>query len=205
MMQLVKLLFDIFFTLFGWITSYYSIFSLKNLPEFWKGILITVAALMCFIYGVVHVIEYYRQNRFIFNNQEDANNYLSKWIGKNTGHVVIYTNDMSWADTDKLRGILQEKAENKNLTMCLRRTTTMTEALHQKGAELFIHDKMPELKARFIIVDYKGNNPKVSAYTTDDQRRYINKQYDTQHDPLVREVFMDLAKLATQNATTVKP
>lgn len=201
-MQFAKLVLDIFFTLFGWITSFCSVLAFDNLSDFLKGILVALATLLCGVYGFIHIREYHLQNRFVFSNQDDANKYLADWIGNNTGHVIIYTNDMSWADSDKLRDILKCKAEDRNLTMCLRRTTDMAETLRTKGAELFILDGTPELKARFIIVDAKSNNAKVSVYTTDGQRRYVNKQYDTEHDPLVREVFLDLAKLATKKTTT---
>jgi hypothetical protein len=202
-LQLIKLLFDLLFTLFGWITSFSSISGISELDDVWKGVLFTVAAIFCVIYGAIHIYEYWFQNRTTFKTQIKANEYLAKWIGTNTGHVLVYTNDISWASSGKLRKTLIRKARSGNLTLCLRRFSEEALALVQEGAKLFLLNGEPKLKARFIIVDYESDNPKVSIYTKDGRRHYVNQQYDGEQNPVVREVFIDLAKLATKGTAAL--
>lgn len=204
MLQFAKLLFDLLFTLFGWVTALFSTTVFETGGDFWKGVIYAVAAIFCMVYGYIHVYEYCAQNRFIFRTQKKANKYLAKWIGTNTGHVLVYTNDMSWAGTGDLRDELVEKAKKGNLTLCLRKQSAEAEELINAGAELFLLKGEADLYARFIIVDYKSDNPKVSVYTTDRNRRYVNQQYDNENNPLVRRVFLDLAKFATQKSAPEK-
>lgn len=203
MLQFAKLLFDLLFTLFGWVTSFSSISGIDTLGDIWKGALYTVAAIFCVAYAAIHIYEYWSKNRTTFKTQEKANAYLAKWIGTNTGHVLVYTNDISWADEGKLRDTLIRKARSGNLTLCLRRRSEEAQSLVQAGARLFLLDGEPRLKARFIIVDYESDNPKVSVYTKDGHRRYVNQQFDGEQNPVIREVFVDLANLATKD--TVAP
>lgn len=196
-LQLAKLLFDLLFTLFGWVTALFSLEGLKEGNGFWKGAISAVAAIFCIVYLCIHVREYYVQNRHIYKTKEKANKYLAEWIGTNTGHVLVYTNDMTWAGKGVLRDELLEKAKKGNLTLCLRKRSEEAEELIKAGAELFLLKGEGDLYARFIIVDYKSDNPKVSVYTTDSSRRYVNQQYDNENNPLVRRVFLDLAKFAT--------
>lgn len=203
-LQLTKLLFDLLFTLSGWVISFITLSSFESLGSFWKGFFVAIAAIFCGIYGYIHIYEYYSQNRTTFNTQDKANEYLADWIGKNTGHVLVYTNDISWAGAGELRDKLTAKAKSSNLTLCLRRCSEEAKALQKEGAELFLLDGEADLYARFIIVDYKSDNPKISIYTTDHNRCYVNQQYDNLHNPVVRRVFLDLAKLATKNISPEK-
>lgn len=202
MLELLKLIFELAFAIVGWISSLFSIVKLNCFPEIIQGIIITVVAVLSILYIRLQLSDFKNRKkaRHILETEQEANAYLKQWIGTNSGHVFIYTNDMSWAENPELMKLLKKKARASNLTICLRKSTQEAQTLQEAGAKLYILSNHDEVHSRFIIVNYNDPNPRVSVYKRDDHEGFINEQYDTQSNPAVVTVFMDLAKLSVSTA-----
>ena len=83
----------------------------------------------------------------------DIRGYLFRWI-KDGGRVVIWTRDMSWAEDQKMRAMLEQKAIARELIVCLPQNTELSDSLKKAGAEINEYRTSDAFSSRFTIVNY---------------------------------------------------
>lgn len=99
------------------------------------------------------------------------NRFMYDWISQR-GHVVIFSNDMSWVSEDvhirlrerllnhigrrrvlSIRDLLLDKARKKELTLCIPRDIDLSNQLRSAGARVATYERLHVIpSARFTIV-----------------------------------------------------
>lgn len=197
-MKLAKLLFNILFTVVGWISSMLSLYNLDTLEPTNQMLLIFVIGILCIAYIILQIHSFYKTglNSSVHKTKEEVNKYLLDWLNKG-GRTVIFTRDLTWADESiEIRKKLEEKARAGALTICLYRNTSTTDYLKGLGAEIYIHNLTEnQLKSRFTIIDYGKNNPKITVGTRNNAGLFVNERYDMQTNPNACNAFIELFEL----------
>lgn len=133
----------------------------------WAGFLAIVAALLALISIWLEVSSDRRahKSRKTYSKEDAAGikAYMRNWIG-GSGQAVIWTRDLSWADDDKTKNLLKDKARNGNLTVCMPKMTDLGQALKDAGANVWIYGR-PSFKtpaSRFTIAHYGNGGSQVA-------------------------------------------
>jgi hypothetical protein len=120
--------------------------------SWWAIVLLTVGSLL--LVGAV-VLELQAESNihlYKIEDQQGIRNYMFTWI-RNGGRVAIWTRDMSWVD-DQMRQLLNTKAENGELIICLPR---------HRGAEVVAYGRLDSPSSRFTIIDYNRSGSRVAV------------------------------------------
>jgi hypothetical protein len=120
--------------------------------SWWAIVLLTVGSLL--LVGAV-VLELQAESNihlYKIEDQQGIRNYMFNWI-RNGGRVAIWTRDMSWVD-DQMRQLLNTKAENGELIICLPR---------HRGAEVVAYGRLESPSSRFTIIDYNWSGSRVAV------------------------------------------
>lgn len=204
-MKWVKLIFNILFSLIGWIASISPIYKMDELKQESRIAIIFIIAVFSLVYVGVQVHSFYKSNynSSIHNSKDKVNKYLLNWLNKGS-RVVIFTRDLTWADeSDDILSTLERKARNKELTICLYRKTDITNRLSDLGAEIFVHNlSESQLKSRFTIIDYGKNNPKITVGTRNSSGQFVNERYDMKTNPNACNAFIELFELVKSRNIT---
>lgn len=190
-----NLIYNIIFTILGWLATIISIFSLEIFSPY-ICITITVAAVIFLIIYIILQIKKYKSefvNSVYHNSKEEVNKYLLDWLNSG-GRTVIFTRDLTWADESiDIKNILQSKARKNELTICLYQNTQTTIELQKIGAKIYVHN-LPDnqLKSRFTIVDYGTNNPKITVGLRLRDGKFLNERYDMNNNPNACQAFIEL-------------
>ncbi len=199
-----KLIFNIVFTLSGWISSIYA-FKIDN--EF----IISMIAVISICYIVLQIYSYIStvKNIYVHNTKEEVNEYLYDWLNKG-GRTVIFTRDLTWVnESSKIRELLEKKSKDKELSICLYRETEVTAELKRLGAQIYVHN-LPEnqLKSRFTIIDYGKNNSKITVGYRNEDGKFVNIRYAMNSNPNICQTYIELFELikrqkqSTENVLT---
>ena len=204
-MKIVKLVFNIIFSIVGWASSVFSLYKMNSLKSETRAIITIIVGLTSIIYVVVQLYSYYKTNynSSIHNSKEKVNKYLLNWLNKGS-RTVIFTRDLTWADESAdILNTLERKSRNKELTICLYRNTKTTDHLAELGAEVFIHNLSDnQLKSRFTIIDYGKSNPKITVGTRNSSGKFVNERYDMNTNPNACNAFIELFELVKNQKLT---
>lgn len=197
-MKWLRLFFNLTFTIVGWVSALFSFGFVEELNSSWRAVFFCGVLFFSALYLWVQIYSFYRHkiSCSIHYSKEKVNKYLLKWLQKGS-RTVIFTRDFTWANesTDILH-ILERKAMNRELTICLYRTTDITDRLAQLGAEVYVHNiAESQLKSRFTIIDYGTNNPKITVGTRNGNGRYVNERYDMKSNPNACNAFIEMFEL----------
>ncbi len=118
----------------------------------------TAAALLLI---VCEAIEHFRTAPKRFRDNKKINHYMRNWVSRN-GRAVIFSRDLSWANDDKTKSILVNKAERDELIICLSKATQLSNELKQRGAKIVEYGTDFVPKGRFTIVDYEKDGARVA-------------------------------------------
>jgi hypothetical protein len=89
---------------------------------------------------------------FAKDNQRGIRDYMFRWI-RHGGPVAIWTRDHTWVDDDEMRRLLIEKAQRRELTLCVPRATTFSDELGAAGADVVLHG-LSDPAVRFTITQF---------------------------------------------------
>ena len=203
-MKWAKLSFNILFSVVAWIASVYSLFELGAVSYEMRPFVISLVAVLTIVYIGIQINSFRISNcnRSVHRNKDKVNQYLLNWLNKGS-RTVIFTRDLTWAnESGSIRKTLEEKARNRELTICLYRKTETTNFLEKLGAEVYVHN-LPEnqLKSRFTIIDYGTNNPKITVGTRNSNGWFVNERYDMNTNPNALHAFIELFELVKSRST----
>jgi hypothetical protein len=79
--------------------------------------------------------------------------FMFKWINSE-GLVTIYSRDMSWAPQEqRIMDLLERKARNNELTICVPAKVPLTDRLAALGAEVHTYEKLGyQPRSRFTVI-----------------------------------------------------
>ena len=201
----VKLLFNILFSISGWVSSILSLYKVDELRSEIRLVVIFFVGILAIIYIWAQIYSFYKSNynSSVHNTTDQVNKYLLNWLNKGS-RTVIFTRDLTWADESlDILNTLERKARNKELTICLYRKTAITDHLNDLGAEIYVHN-LPDsqLKSRFTIIDYGKNNPKITVGTRNSNGQFVNERYDMNTIPNACNAFIELFELVKSRQVT---
>ena len=89
---------------------------------------------------------------------------MHDWI-EHGGRVAIWTRDMSWAENPETRRLLTEKAERKELIVCLPELNGLATELTQAGAEVCAYGAghLESPASRFTIAFFGRDGSRVAV------------------------------------------
>lgn len=197
-MKWLKLIFNILFSIVGWVSSIFSIYKIDELESWTRIIVIVFVGIFSILYVWIQIYSFYKSNynSSIHNTKDQVNKYLLNWLNKGS-RTVIFTRDLTWAnESADVLSTLERKARNKELTICLYRNTEVTEHLSNLGAEIYVHNLSDsQLKSRFTIIDYGKSNPKITVGTRNSNGQFVNERYDMNTNPNACNAFIELFEL----------
>ncbi len=192
-MKMLQMLFNIIFSLVGWISSSIAIWSIiESENQFGFFVFVAVIFILSVLYIFLQIKKFKNDinKNFIHSTEDGVNTYLYDWI-HNGGRTVIFTRDFTWANCNhKMVEMLRRKAERKELIICLYRETEMSRELSSLGAEVLVHGN-ENLRSRFVITNYGTNNPQITVGLRDNNK-FINQRYSMKNDSHIYNIFVEL-------------
>jgi hypothetical protein len=148
----------------------------------WHWLLIAATALVAVVTIVMDVRTKARELPTVCKNSAEIRDYMNHWL-RAGGRVASVSRDVSWADKDNER-VLLEKAKRRELILCVEKGTPLTKRLEQAGAEIIFYGGTKFIpKSRFTIVDFGRDGARVAVGTTEGGRHVIN-EFRNGHHPL---------------------
>lgn len=128
-------------------------------------------------------IRAYKPYRVFRHGKSKAiNRYMYKWIDCG-GRVAVWTRDMTWANTPKMKGLLKTKASNNELVLCIAKPTALTDQLSDAGAEVrFYGQHLNPAISRFTITNYEKDGSSVAVGRAVG-RSHVIEEFEKGHHP----------------------
>ena len=107
---------------------------------------------------------------------------------------MIFSRDLTWANDHEMRTLLKEKAKRRELSICLRDHTSLSDEFRIAGATIFTYgelDFMPS--ARFTIINH-GRSDAHLAIGRVSEGKHIVREIVSGQDPLFA-LASDLAEV----------
>ncbi len=128
-----------------------------------------------------------------YKNTKGIDSYMYRWISQR-GRVVIFTRDMSWANSKQIRDLLFEKARNRELEICLPKQTPLGKELLDVGADIYTYSSFNGTPySRFTIIRYGKDDARIAIGRNVDGVHRID-EYSYGLDP-VFSIAYDLVRL----------
>jgi hypothetical protein len=131
----------------------------------WWAIALLLLAIFCLVVLVVLELLAARGRRVYARADTDGiRGYMHDWI-KHGGRVAIWTRDMSWAHNPDTRGLLNEKAKQEELILCLPKPNELARELAAAGAEVCAYgtDLLESPASRFTISYFGRGGARVAV------------------------------------------
>jgi hypothetical protein len=174
---------------------YFTIFPLNEHQPIWHVVLLTLLTTAIIVTTLWEIVVYWKSRPKIFKLTQPSliREYMRKWVAHG-GRVVIFTRDMSWADTQDIINTLHAKARRRELTICIQAPIALTNDLKESGAEILPYAELGHVpRSRFTIVDFEREGARVAVGGTVDGKHMI-QEFTSGHHPFFA-VAEDLVKL----------
>ncbi len=134
-----------------------------------------------FIFIIATLITFfleYKNRPKTYKNETEIGDYMKNWISK-TGRTVIFTRDMSWANTKNIKDELIKKSTANELIMCMPKKTGLANELENLGAEIIEYSNLNYTPtSRFTIVHYGRSDAKLAIGRTDSAGKHIITEFE---------------------------
>lgn len=203
MMKAGIILFTHLASIATFIGLYVAVSSLPSLSSMHPAYLWVLIVVIIFNAGVAifEVFDFFKTRPKKYKSKDKINLYMCKWISSG-GRVAIFSRDMSWADGEKVRDILKDKAIKNELTICVEKNIQLTDELRKNGAKIVTYDHLSHIpRSRFTIVDFDREGARVAVGLHEDGKHSIH-EFRSGHHPIFA-VAEDMVKfLAAANGVT---
>ena len=154
----------------------------KPTPTWFVVLLIVVGAIV-FAFAVADFRVMQRRVIKAASDEKGIRNYMHNWI-RHGGRVAIWTRDMSWARNDETKSLLEEKARNDELVICLPSLDDLTSHLRSLGAEVVDYGSCgyKDPKVRFTIRYFERTGTEVAVGYADGAFHVID-ELSSKDDP----------------------
>jgi hypothetical protein len=155
--------------------------SQDHLP--WWGVALLLSATFFFILLLILEIRARRGRRvYAKNDPEGIRRYMHDWI-EHGGRAVIWTRDLSWADNPQTRGLLEDKAKRKELTLCLPERNQLAKDLEKHGAEVCAYGAkhLQAPASRFTIIFFGRGGARLAVGRAEGDTHVIEEFDDKSH------------------------
>jgi hypothetical protein len=152
---------------------------------------ISVLGILFMIYWDIH--SYLKRRPKLYRTTEQIDRYMYAWISQR-GRVLIFTRDMSWATSNEINKLLMNKADRRELEICLPEPTLLTKELAAAGAEVHTYTSFNDSPySRFTIIRYGKDDARIAIGRNVDGLHRID-EYSYGSDP-VFSIAYDLVRL----------
>jgi hypothetical protein len=98
-----------------------------------------------------------------FFKERRIRSYMRKWLLAG-GRTVIFTRDMSWVNTPKVKQVLMDKARKRELIVCIEQMIPLAEELERAGAEVVQYGDLDVApRSRYTIIDFGKDKARVAV------------------------------------------
>lgn len=151
------------------------------------------AGLLTLVWTVVAVRSYYKGRPHTCRNEKKIIHYMLKWI-LHPGRAVIFTRDMSWAGSERVKSVLVKKARANELTVILEHSIPLADELRAEGAKIVTYAGLRHTPAsRFTIINKDRHDAQVAVGGKIDGNHVIH-EFQQGHHPFFA-VANDLADI----------
>ncbi len=170
----------------------------QNAP-WWAIALIVVFVLLMLIAIILVLKSETMVHVYQIEDQQGIRNYMFRWI-RNGGRVAIWTRDMSWVNDEEMRQMLRDKAERRELIICLPEEIDKSTELEQRGAEVIAYDTWEAPATRFTIVNYEQEGSRVAVGRRHGNLHFIQEFSAGEHTAF--HMAQDLVRLVREQNNT---
>lgn len=166
----------------------------------WWGIALFVSA-ACFAVALAVLEMLERPGRRVFRKQDTAGilRYMHDWI-EHGGRVAIWSRDMSWANNEETKQLLELKAGRNELLLFLPSSNQLSRELAKSGAEVFYYgaDQLVSSGSRFTITHYGRDGSSLAVGQARGDTHVIEEFRAREHPAY--QIAADLVALARSTA-----
>ena len=136
-------------------------------PDITKFSIFQVFLLTVIAIGIVFMIywdvrSYLERRPKLYRTNKQIDRYMHAWISRR-GRVLIFTRDMSWATSKEIKELLTDKANRKELEICLPEPTALSQELARAGAEVHTYPSFNDSPySRFTIIRYGKSDARIA-------------------------------------------
>lgn len=171
---------------------YFTLVPLDQPRPPWHWLLIGASILVTIRLILKDFLEYCRFAPKVYTSKKKINAYMCKLVS-GSGRVAIFSRDMSWAQAETVRAILQDKAKRNELIVCLDHPIELTDELKALGAQIITYRDLKHLpRSRFTIVDFGREGARVTVGVPEKDGHVI-QEFRSGHHPFFA-VAEDLVK-----------
>lgn len=173
--------------------------SLPHIPRIqhqpWWGVALAVVSIIALAAVIVMEVQSVRNRRVLkLTDGNGIKKYMHDWISYG-GRVAIWSRDMSWAQNPESRALLEKKARDGELIICLPESIPLTDDLQKLGAEICAYGRGGSAPAsRFTIRFYERDGARVAVGRSLMQNHLID-EFDSGEHPAFY-LAEDLVQLA---------
>jgi hypothetical protein len=140
----------------------------------------TLAFLVLFVFEIQSI-----SGKWIYKigDTDGIRKYMHSWIAKGE-RVAIWTRDISWADNQETKKLLIEKANKKELIICIPTEIPLSNELKAAGAEIYTYNSLKlEPRSRFTIVQFGKDGSRVAVGRRRGNEHIIDEFSTGEHSP----------------------
>ena len=149
----------------------------------WQWFLLFISITFFIISIVIIVIDYNENKPLIFKNKIEIRNYMFSCIEK-SGHTVIFTRDMSWVCDKQMEDMLNNKAQNGELTICLPKRIQKVIEYENSGAKIIEYARLNLIpQSRFTISNYGRQDAKIAVGSSISNGKHLIEEFGNGEHP----------------------
>jgi hypothetical protein len=174
-----------------------------KLPGWAVALLVSAA----FFFIVLVVLEFHaHRGRRVYatTDSEGIKRYMHNWI-EHGGRVAIWTRDMSWAQNAETKKLLNTKAAQKELILCLPEVNDLARELQEAGAEVLAYgaERLESPASRFTIAFFGRDGSRVAVGRAEGDTHVID-EFEAHGHPAFH-LASDLVAFARGNRADRRP
>jgi len=146
---------------------------------------------------------------YLQKDKEEIQNYMFDWIKKGR-HTAIFSHNLTWVSGNRIRQLLESKAQAKELTVYVPNEEDLTSeakslisVLRKNGAAIHVYAKCASVPmSRFTIINLNGPGERVAVAHGHGEFHIIEEYSANEHPAFyMAKDLLELARnLATPNA-----
>ena len=146
------------------ITLFVSVLPDPTTYPWWGVALLAIGAILIVLLAGFEFFDRPQSHVFQRGDNKGILKYMHDWI-EHGGRIAIWTRDMSWADNEKTKQLLNIKAERRELIIFLPSEIPLSQNLSEAGAEVFYYGthRLDPPGSRFTIAQFGRDGSSVAV------------------------------------------
>lgn len=126
------------------------------------------------------IYNYYKNCDIVYegkNKNTKINNFMLNWI-KDSGKIVIFSRDMTWAGQVDIFNVLSQKSIDREVVLIVSNTNHVVSSLKNNGAEVILYEETgytPDV--RFTIANLDRPDERIAVAHAEQNKHIIHRFY----------------------------